>query len=143
MRKGGPFAEELVLRAVEVISERYPVADLAGIVSVPPTKSGNLVEDFARRVANKLGILYVSALVKQHTTREQKVCTNAIQKKENVKGAFVVSEPSQIVGRVFLVIDDIYDSGYMLREVGSALMKAGARAVYPLTITRTLHSDDQ
>jgi hypothetical protein len=31
----------------------------------------------------------------------------------------------------------------MLREVGHALMQAGAKAVYPLTITRTAHSDDQ
>jgi ATP-dependent DNA helicase RecQ len=37
----------------------------------------------------------------------------------------------------------LYDSGYMLREAGATLMKAGAKAVYPLTITRTLHSDDQ
>jgi ATP-dependent DNA helicase RecQ len=98
---------------------------------------------FARRIAHELGILYIPALLKQRSTQEQKVCTNTIQKKENVKGAFVVPQPSQVIGRVFLVIDDIYDSGYMLREVGVTLMKAGARAVYPLTITKTQHSDDQ
>jgi hypothetical protein len=32
---------------------------------------------------------------------------------------------------------------YMLREVGYTLMQAGAKAVYPFTITRTAHSDDQ
>ncbi|HLI68172.1 MAG TPA: RecQ family ATP-dependent DNA helicase [Ktedonobacteraceae bacterium] len=139
----GPFAEQLVQRAVEVICSRYPLADLDGIVSVPPTKSGRLVEDFAHRVASKLGIRYVPALVKLRMTQEQKVCTNAVQKKENVKGAFAVLEPSQVIGRVLLLIDDIYDSGYILREVGATLMKAGAKAVYPLTITRTMHSDDQ
>ncbi|MBV9021679.1 MAG: hypothetical protein JOZ71_13310 [Ktedonobacteraceae bacterium] len=35
------------------------------------------------------------------------------------------------------MIDDIYDSGHTLREVGRTLMKAGAQAVYPFTITRT------
>ena len=139
----GPFAEELVQRAAEVIRTYYPIADLDGIVSVPPTRSGNLVEDFARRVADKLGMNYVPVLIKQRTTQEQKVCTNAIQKKENVRSAFVVQEPSQIVGRVFLMIDDIYDSGYTLHEVAATLRGAGARSVYPLTITRTLHSDDQ
>lgn len=139
----GPFAEELVDRAVEVIRTRYPVVELEAVISIPPTKSGNLVEDFARRVAGKLGLPYMSVLIKQRTTQEQKVCTNALQKKKNVKGAFVISDFSQMMGRTFLMIDDIYDSGYMLREVGVTLMQAGARAVYPLTITRTLHSDDQ
>jgi len=31
----------------------------------------------------------------------------------------------------------------MLREVGLTLMQAGAKAIYPITITRTAHSDDQ
>ncbi len=81
--------------------------------------------------------------MKLRDTQEQKVCTNYVQKKENVKGAFAVREPSLVAGRVLLLLDDIYDSGYILREVGATLMKAGVRAVYPLTITRTLHSDEQ
>jgi ATP-dependent DNA helicase RecQ len=139
----GPFAEELVMSAVEVVRTRYPISEIHGIVSVPPTISGNLVEDFARRVAARLGIPYIPALVKLRDTQEQKVCTNYVQKKENVKGAFAVREPSLVAGRVLLLLDDIYDSGYILREVGATLMKAGVRAVYPLTITRTLHSDEQ
>ena len=48
-----------------------------------------------------------------------------------------------IAGRKLLLIDDIYDSGYMIREVAHTLMQAGAKTVYPFTITRTAHSDDQ
>lgn len=139
----GPFPEELVNKAVEVIRTRYPLAELDGIVSVPPTKSGNLVEDFARRVASQLGLSFLAILSKQRITREQKLCTNTVQKRENVKGAFLIREPLQVAGRTLLLIDDIYDSGYMLREVGATLMQAGAKAVYPLVITKTLHSDDQ
>ena len=50
--EGGPFPEELVLRAVQVIKERYPVNAINGIISVPPTRSGKLVETFARKVAD-------------------------------------------------------------------------------------------
>ena len=82
-------------------------------------------------------------LLKQRVTQEQKVCSNALQKKENVKGAFVVQEPSQVIGQGLLLIDDIYDSGYTMREAAATLRRAGARAVYPLTITKTMHSDDQ
>src|SRR6266567_4679619 len=75
--------------------------------------------------------------VKERQTQEQKNLTNRAQKAENVKGAFSIPSPELVSGRTLLLIDDIYDSGYMLREVGITLMRAGAKLVYPLTITRT------
>lgn len=139
----GPFPPDLVQRGVEIIRARYPIEAIDGIVSVPPTRSGPLVETFARQLAGQLGIAYMPVIEKVRETYEQKSLSNWVQKKENVKGAFNVPTPEQVTGRAFLVIDDIYDSGYMLREVGLTLMRAGAKAVYPFTITRTAHSDDQ
>jgi len=140
---GGPFAEDLVTLAVELLRHRYPMHLIDAIMSVPPTKSGTLVEMFARNIAKSLGIIYVSAIVKLRSTGEQKSFTNRVQKSDNVKGAFAVPFPAQVAGRTLLLIDDIYDSGQTIREVGQTLMKAGAKAVYPFTITRTAHSDDQ
>ena len=134
--EGGPFALSLVTRAVDVIRTRYPLAAITAIVSVPPTRSGILVEHFARQVAAALDIEYVAALAKVRPTREQKELKSAVQKQENVKGAFVVRSAEHVAGRTLLLIDDIYDSGQMLHEVGRTLMQAGARAVYPFTITR-------
>jgi ATP-dependent DNA helicase RecQ len=139
----GPFAQSLVLRAVDVVRTRYPLEAIKSIVSVPPTRSGMLVENFARQLADLLGLEYLSILAKVRQTKEQKSLSNWRQKADNVKDAFVVRFPEQVAGRTLLLIDDIYDSGYMLREVGLTLMCAGAKAVYPLTITRTAHSDDQ
>lgn len=139
----GSFTQELVSRAVEVIQTRYPIEAIDGIVSVPPTKSGVLVEVFARQVADLLRKEYFPVLTKARTTQEQKKLTNHVQKADNVKGAFSVTFPLQIAGCTLLLIDDIYDSGYMLREVAQTLMRAGAKVIYPFTITRTIHSDDQ
>jgi ATP-dependent DNA helicase RecQ len=141
--EAGPFPPGLVQRAVEVIRARYPIEAIDGIVSVPPTRSGALVETFARQVAEQLGIVYLPVVVKVRETYEQKSLTNWVQKRENVKGAFSVPAPEQVAERRLLVIDDIYDSGYMLREVAQTLIRAGAKSVYPFTITRTAHSDDQ
>jgi len=141
--EAGPFPKSLVSRAVDVVRTRYPLETIDGIVSLPPTRSGILVETFARQVADLLGLKYLSVLTKVRQTQEQKNLTNRVQKADNVKNAFVVHFPEQVAGRTLLLIDDIYDSGYMLREVGLTLMLAGAQAVYPLTITRTAHSDDQ
>jgi ATP-dependent DNA helicase RecQ len=139
----GPFAFSLVARAVEIIRDRYPIEAINGIVSVPPTRSGMLVESFARQVAAQLGVEYLAALEKVRITQEQKYLKNWLQKSDNVKGAFAVKSPELVTGRTLLLIDDIYDSGYMMREVAQTLMRAGAKIVYPFTITRTAHSDDQ
>ena len=139
----GPFALRLVFRAADVVRTRYPLDEIDGIVSVPPTKSGLLVENFARQLATQVQKEYLPVVTKVRSTREQKYCTNRDQKVENVKGAFCVDSPESIVGRTLLLIDDIFDSGYMVREVSRTLIQAGAKAVYPLTITRTAHSDDQ
>ena len=140
---GGPFPEELVQRAVQVIHQRYPLNIIDAVVSIPPTKSGTLVETFAKRIANVLSITYVLTLTKVRETGEQKDFVNKAQKERNVKDAFAVSSPQLIAGRTLLLIDDIYDSGYTLRAATKTLIQAGALAVYPFTITRTLHSDDQ
>ena len=134
---------ELVQRAVKIIRDRYPLDKIDGIVSVPSTCSGSLVAIFAQSVADALQVEYIAALSKARSTREQKNFTNWVQKKDNVKDAFSVSHPEHIAGRCLLLIDDIYDSGYTLREVSQKLRQAGVQAVYPFTIARTLHSDDQ
>jgi ATP-dependent DNA helicase RecQ len=84
----GPFTLSLVHRVVDLIRTRYPIQTIDGIIGIPPTKSGLLVETFARQVAAQLGIEYVNALVKVRPTQEQKNCTNRLQKADNVRGAF-------------------------------------------------------
>jgi ATP-dependent DNA helicase RecQ len=139
----GPFPLKIVQQAIEIIRSRYPIDTIDAIVSVPPTKSGMLVEAFARQVAAQLGKEYAPVLGKLRATQEQKLLTNRIQKRDNVNGAFYVHGPERIAGRILLLIDDIYDSGYIMSAVGQTLLQAGARSVYPMTITRTTHSDDQ
>ncbi|GLV59821.1 ATP-dependent DNA helicase RecG [Dictyobacter sp. S3.2.2.5] len=142
-KNGGPFPDELVQRAVEVIREQYPLHLIDIITSIPPTKSGDLVETFAKSIADMLSITYVRALRKARETREQKEFVNKVQKERNIKNAFVVSTPQLVIGRTLLLVDDIYDSGYTIQTAAQELRKTGALAVYPFTITRTSHSDDQ
>ncbi|HVB20675.1 MAG TPA: RecQ family ATP-dependent DNA helicase [Ktedonobacteraceae bacterium] len=139
----GPFPLKIVRQAVEIIRTRYPVDTIDAMVSVPPTRSGDLVEAFARQVAAQLGKEYLPVLEKLRVTQEQKLLTNWIQKRDNVNGAFYVHSPERIAGRTLLLIDDIYDSGYMISATGQTLLQAGAKSVYPMTITHTTHSDDQ
>jgi len=142
-KNGGPFALSIVLRAVEIVQARYPMHVLQGVVSVPSTSGSMLVDMFAQQVARMLGLAYLPVLKKTRIMRKQKSLTNHVQKEENVRGAFCVQPEIAVAGQILLLIDDICDSSYTLRESGKMLMQAGAQAVYPFTITRTYHFNNQ
>jgi adenine/guanine phosphoribosyltransferase-like PRPP-binding protein len=92
-------------------SARKEVNTIDGVVSVPPTKSGLLVEMFARQVADLLRVEYLPVLAKVRLTQEQKIPETPEEKAENVRNAFMITAPQLMAGRTILLIDDIYDSG--------------------------------
>lgn len=57
-------------------------------------------------------------------------------REENVKGSFIIKNPSLIAGKKILLIDDVYTSGATTEEVKKVLLKNGAKSVIILTIAR-------
>jgi ATP-dependent DNA helicase RecQ len=136
-----PFPPHLVEESVNVLRKWYPMNEIDCIMAVPSTLSGSIVENFAKQIAVKLNIPFSDELVKKHPTQPQKEMTNYVQKKDNVKDVFTVKNQTAISNKRIVLIDDIYDSGQTLNEIGRVLMKHNAKIVYPFTITKTLHSD--
>ncbi len=134
-----PFPDWLVQDSAQVVRRYWAGVEFTGVVAVPSTKSGSLVEDFARRLAQSLGLPFRNVLGKVKVTKQQKEFTNRTQKRENLKGAFR-SEP--VVGEKLLVVDDVMDSGVTLEEVGKALKRAGADRLFAFVLAKTRHSDD-
>lgn len=58
------------------------------------------------------------------------------ERRENVKGAFTVTDPERIQERQVLLVDDVYTSGATVAECTEALMRAGAQAVDVFTLAR-------
>jgi ATP-dependent DNA helicase RecQ len=135
-----PFPDWLVEQCASLIQQRFAGDGLEGIVPIPSTVSGSLVDDFAGRLAARLGVPLVPALRKVRPTQPQKDFTNATQKAENIKGAFECAAPVQ--GKTLLVVDDVYDSGATLKEAGRILKQAGAGRLYAFCIARTRHRGD-
>lgn len=65
------------------------------------------------------------------------------QRRENLRGAFAVSDPTQIDGRYILLIDDVYTTGATAAECTRVLLRAGARRVWVATVARTLKTLDR
>jgi ComF family protein len=58
------------------------------------------------------------------------------QRRQNVRGAFKVSDPSAVRGKNILLVDDILTTGATARSAAQSLIKAGATAVFVATLAR-------
>jgi len=62
------------------------------------------------------------------------------QRRLNVRGAFSVSDPSQVAAQHILIIDDILTTGATARAAAQTLLKAGAASVWVATLARAQRS---
>jgi ComF family protein len=57
-------------------------------------------------------------------------------RRKNLRGAFVVSETADLIGREVLLVDDIYTTGATARACASVLRRAGVSKVWVATVSR-------
>lgn len=91
----------------------------------------------ARPLAYQLGWMYAPhALWKTRETRSQ-VGLSVSQRRENVQNAYQ-AEPKVVTRRSILIMDDVATTGSTILACTDALLGAGAKEVYILTIARAL-----
>lgn len=135
---GGDYPDILLKQTLRAFGKTFKEQKFDLILFVPPTKSGKLVENFAAKIATTLR-LPVASLIKIKETKEQKIFQNGALKTENVQGAFDTC--TNIIRKSILLIDDIYDSGATIKEIGRMLTKKGAEIIAPLVIAKTVGGD--
>lgn len=138
---GGEYPQQLVDLTVRAFYKQFRNEEFDLVLYVPPTKSGNLVKNFAEKVAEKLQLPLAHILSKSRNTKQQKILENVVLKSDNVKDAFVCDKPNLIKGRSILIIDDIFDSGATIKEIGRYLTELGAEKIAPLVIAKTIGGD--
>jgi ATP-dependent DNA helicase RecQ len=132
------FLLELTLKAFR---KKFGREEFDFIAYVPPTASGDMVKNFAVRLSEVLSIPITHDLVKIRHTSEQKVFENGVLKSDNVKGAFSFINAQQLVGKRILLVDDIFDSGATMKEIGHLFTNLGVVKIVPIVIARTVGGD--
>jgi ATP-dependent DNA helicase RecQ len=99
----------------------------------------DLVPDFARRVADRLGLPFASALERTDDRPEQKDMANSSQQARNVDGALKAVVENVSEGPVLLV-DDMVDSRWTLTVAAYLLREAGSGRVYPIALASTANT---
>ena len=138
---GGDFPDFLLKLTLKAFRKTFGNLQMDLILYVPPTSSGELVKTFAEKVSYVLKIPISHKLVKQRETQQQKAFQNGYLKRDNVSGAFNYTEPNEINSKSILLIDDIFDSGATIREIGKLLTNFGAKKIVPLVIAKTVGGD--
>jgi ATP-dependent DNA helicase RecQ len=139
--QGGDFPDFLLKLVLKAFRKKFAQEKFDLVVYVPPTSSGDLVKNFAIKVSKVLNFPISHNLVKRKETKEQKIFENGYLKTDNVKGAFTFSTPNNIKGKSILLIDDIFDSGATVKEIGRLLTNFGATKIAPIVIARTVGGD--
>ena len=135
-------ADEIVERMAQFIQSHPTYARAEIIAAVPPSIPGrpNLPAYLVEQPAACLGKVNGTAwITKVRPTRPMKDCKTIQEKIDNVRGAFTLTSQgsAQIQGRSVIVLDDIYQTGFTLNEVGRVMIASGAREVLGLVATKT------
>ncbi|MCX6158309.1 MAG: RecQ family ATP-dependent DNA helicase [Ignavibacteriae bacterium] len=138
---GGDYPEFLINKTIKAYRHKFADKKFDLVLYIPPTVSGDLVRNFAVTIAKRLGFKISHNLIKHKKTKEQKMYENGYLKSENVKDSFEYRILKEIKGKKILLIDDIYDSGATIKEIGRYLTKEGALEVAPLVIAKTVGGD--
>ena len=139
-KHAGRFSDELVEAMAEMIQQRWqPNPAPEWVCCVPSRNRPELVPDFARRLAARLGLPFVDAVSKVKDNQPQKGQQNRFHQCRNLDGAFAVTQLYQ--GQPVLLVDDIVDSGWTLTVVAALLQQAGSGVVYPVALASSSVKD--
>jgi ComF family protein len=78
-----------------------------------------------------------NVLERQRDTHSQ-IGLTCHQRRENMRGAFVVTRTEEVNAREVLLVDDVYTTGTTVSECARVLRRAGASRVRVATVARTL-----
>jgi ATP-dependent DNA helicase RecQ len=132
-RREGRFDDDLVQACADLLGRWHPEPAPAWVTAVPSRRSRALVPDFAQRLADALGLAYVTVLERAGDNPPQREMANSAQQVANVRGQFRVV--ADIPGGPALLVDDVRYSGWTLATIGAQLRMNGAGPVHPLVLS--------
>lgn len=135
------FRDELVKASAELIADRWrPDPMPTWVTSVPSLRRPHLVPDFAKKVADHLGLPFHPVITKKLNSPEQKTMQNSTQQLTNVLESFHIR--GECPNGPVLLIDDMVDSGWTLTLCGVLLKEAGSGPVFPFALASSSTGGD-
>ena len=135
-KHSGYFRDDLVEAVAEMVEKRWrPKPPPEWVTCIPSQRHPELVPNFAKRLAKRLNLPFVEAIIKAAENEPQKLQQNRFHQCRNLDGVFDV--PGQIFNSPVLLVDDIIDSGWTMTVAAALLRRAGSGPVYPVALAST------
>lgn len=96
----------------------------------------NQAELLAREISKAVDVKFVPTLKKIKNNTAQSTIKDAKLRAKNVVGVYTVTDPETVKGKYILLVDDVVTTGSTVSECARMLKKAGAKAVYCITLAR-------
>lgn len=140
------FAEILYAEIIEKISEISLFENFTNPILIPiPLSKKKLkkrgfnqielvLEELKKLDMENIFETDFKSLIKTKDTLSQTAVKNRRRRMENIRNCFGVNNVEKIKERNIILIDDVLTTGATIREAKNALIKAGAREVFCITI---------
>lgn len=96
----------------------------------------NQTELVARKIANAYQLRTLNALSRNRRTDTQANIDDPDERAQNIANAFDCPDPSQIIGRDIILVDDVCTSGATLNACAQILKSKGAKTITALAVAR-------
>ena len=93
-------------------------------------------ETLARSLASAVQLPLAADLLHCRKYTQTQSSLTGPERKQNVKGAFAASRSYDVSGARILLVDDVITTGATCDSAANALLKAGAAAVYGISLAR-------
>ena len=130
------FGDRLGSACLQMIEDWDPDPTPTWLTSVPSRTGSDLVESFARDLADELGLPYVATLARVPGAAQQKSMQNSQHQADNALMSMKLIPDSPPDGPLLLV-DDMVDSRWTFTVAGYLLLEAGGGPVFPLAFAQT------
>ena len=134
----GYFSDELVDASVKILSEFIKNNNIEWITPVTSKRHPKLVPDFAKRLADRLGIGYFEG-IKKLDAEEQKKFENSDGQYKNANDSF---EIIQVKKENILLVDDMVDSRWTFTVCAMKMREMGSGDIYPFALANTAGRGD-
>jgi ATP-dependent DNA helicase RecQ len=133
----GRFDDRLVDAVAEMLQNHLHLDVMpTWVTAVPSRRAPELVDDFAKRLARRLGLPYRQALEKKADAPQQKTMQNSYHQARNALDSFAAI-PANVIPKPVLLVDDMVDSRWSLTVCGILLAEAGSGPVVPVALAES------
>jgi len=138
--KNIPLGKRLAQSLGQVVAQDKDFANCDLVIPVPLHRARHRERGFnqsgvlAEGISQAINLPLAKEILKRKKNTKDQTYLNAQQRTENVRDAFLVTQPARVDNKAVILVDDVMTTGATLNECARMLEKAGAKRIFAVTL---------